>query len=32
MEEMRALEKNNTWELCTLPEGHKTRDANECLL
>ncbi|KAA0047396.1 reverse transcriptase [Cucumis melo var. makuwa] len=22
--EMRALEKNKTWEICTLPKGHKT--------
>ena len=24
MEEMRALEKNKTWDLCTLPKKHKT--------
>ncbi|KAL0551795.1 hypothetical protein IC582_010884 [Cucumis melo] len=24
MEEMRALEKNKIWDLCTLPKGHKT--------
>ena len=24
MEEMRTLEKNNTWEICALPKGHKT--------
>ncbi|KAL0560291.1 hypothetical protein IC582_000691 [Cucumis melo] len=24
MEEMRVLEKNKTWDLCTLPKGHKT--------
>ena len=24
MEEMRALEKNKTWEICTLPKEHKT--------
>ncbi|TYJ95612.1 protein strawberry notch [Cucumis melo var. makuwa] len=24
MEEMRAFEKNKTWEICTLPNGHKT--------
>ncbi|KAL0552474.1 hypothetical protein IC582_011589 [Cucumis melo] len=23
MEEMKALEKNNTWEICTIPKGHK---------
>ncbi|KAL0559388.1 hypothetical protein IC582_003997 [Cucumis melo] len=23
MEEMKALEKNNTWEICALPNGHK---------
>ena len=23
MEEMGALEKNNTWDLCALPKGHK---------
>ncbi|KAA0066283.1 reverse transcriptase [Cucumis melo var. makuwa] len=31
MEEMRALEKNKTWELYALPKRHKTWDANECL-
>ena len=24
MKEMRTLEKNKTWEICTLPKGHKT--------
>nr|ADN33751.1 reverse transcriptase [Cucumis melo subsp. melo] len=24
MEEMKALEKNNTWEICALPKGHKS--------
>ena len=24
MEEMEALEKNNTWDLCNLPKGHMT--------
>ena len=24
MEEMRAVEKNNTWNLCPFPKGHKT--------
>ena len=24
MEEIGALEKNKTWDLCTLPKGHKT--------
>ena len=28
MEEMRALEKNKTWELCTLPKGHKSVGCN----
>ncbi|KAA0054606.1 reverse transcriptase [Cucumis melo var. makuwa] len=28
MEEMRALEKNKTWDLCTLPKGDKLSDAN----
>ena len=23
MEEMGALEENNTWDLCALPKGHK---------
>ncbi|KAA0045027.1 Beta-galactosidase [Cucumis melo var. makuwa] len=23
MEDMKALEKNNTWEICALPKGHK---------
>ncbi|KAA0066554.1 Cysteine-rich RLK (RECEPTOR-like protein kinase) 8 [Cucumis melo var. makuwa] len=24
MEEIRAMEKNETWDICTLPKGHKT--------
>ena len=24
MEEIKAMENNNTWDLCTLPKGHKT--------
>ncbi|KAA0048249.1 reverse transcriptase [Cucumis melo var. makuwa] len=24
MEEMKAFEKNRTWEICALPKGHKT--------
>ncbi|TYK28326.1 reverse transcriptase [Cucumis melo var. makuwa] len=24
MEEMKALEKNKTWEICALPKGHRT--------
>ncbi|KAA0060169.1 reverse transcriptase [Cucumis melo var. makuwa] len=32
MEEMRAFEKNKTWEICVLPKEHKTVDANECSL
>ena len=26
IEEIRAQEKNKTWELCTLPQGHKTME------
>ncbi|KAA0041260.1 reverse transcriptase [Cucumis melo var. makuwa] len=32
MEEMGALEKNKTWEICTLPKGHKTVGGNGCSL
>ena len=32
MEEMRALEKNKTWELCTLPKGHKSVGCKWCSL
>ncbi|XP_038901339.1 uncharacterized protein LOC120088257 [Benincasa hispida] len=32
MEEMKALEKNGTWEQVTLPEGHKKVGCNGCLL
>ncbi|KAA0046033.1 cysteine-rich RLK RECEPTOR-like protein kinase [Cucumis melo var. makuwa] len=30
MEEMKALEKNRTWEICALPKGHKTSPAICC--
>ncbi|KAL0534935.1 hypothetical protein IC582_029239 [Cucumis melo] len=32
MEEMKALEKNRTWEICALPKGQKLLDANGCSL
>ncbi|KAA0041885.1 reverse transcriptase [Cucumis melo var. makuwa] len=32
MEEMKALEKNNTWEICALPKDTSLWDANGCSL
>ncbi|TYK19180.1 Cysteine-rich RLK (RECEPTOR-like protein kinase) 8 [Cucumis melo var. makuwa] len=32
MEEMKALEKNRTWEICALPKRHKTLDVKNAFL
>ncbi|KAA0025288.1 Cysteine-rich RLK (receptor-like protein kinase) 8 [Cucumis melo var. makuwa] len=32
MEEMKALEKNRTWEICVLPKGHKILDVKNAFL
>jgi hypothetical protein len=30
-EEMKALQKNNTWEICSLSKGRRQLGVNECL-